>query len=141
MSDSVLSDCRIIELPKIPDHRGNLTFIEGEKHIPFPIKRVFYVYDVPGGASRGAHAHRELEQFLICVSGALDVYLDDGYEKRTVHLNRANEGLYIPPMIWASEGNFDTGTVYLVLASRPYDESDYYRDYDQFLAAVRGRTS
>lgn len=137
----MLSDCRIIELPKIPDHRGNLTFIEGEKHIPFPIKRVFYVYDVPGGASRGAHAHRELEQFLICVSGALDVYLDDGYEKRTVHLNRANEGLYIPPMIWASEGNFDTGTVYLVLASRPYDESDYYRDYDQFLAAVRGRTS
>lgn len=99
------------------------------------------MYDVPGGASRGAHAHRELEQFLICVSGALDVYLDDGYEKRTVHLNRANEGLYIPPMIWASEGNFDTGTVYLVLASRPYDESDYYRDYDQFLAAVRGRTS
>ena len=131
-------DCRIIELPKITDPRGNLTFIEGKRHIPFEIKRVFYLYDVPTGENRGAHAHRALEQCLICLSGSFDVTLDDGFEEKLVHLNRPWECLYIPPMIWAAEVNFDPGSVCLVLASKEYDESDYYRDYDEFIKAVRG---
>jgi len=133
-----IQDCRIIELPKITDPRGNLTFIEGKRHVPFDIKRVFYLYDVPTGNSRGAHAHRTLEQCLICLSGSFDVTLDDGFEKKLVHLNRPWECLYIPPMIWAAEVNFDPGSVCLVLASKEYDESDYYRDYDGFIKTVRG---
>lgn len=127
----------LIQFPKISDHRGNLTFIEERKHVPFEVRRVFYVYDIPSGEDRGAHAHKTLEQVLICLSGALDVHLDDGHETETVHLNRPWLGLYLPPMIWASEGNFDSGTVYLVLTSDLYDEADYYRDYNQFLEAVR----
>lgn len=130
-----VDDCKLIQLPKIQDHRGNLTFLEGENHIPFQIRRVFYIYDIPSGQQRGAHAHHSLHQFLICLSGGLDVQLDDGEEKRTIHLNRPWMGLHIPPMIWASEGEFDPGTVYLVLASDYYDESDYYRDYESFVAA------
>jgi dTDP-4-dehydrorhamnose 3,5-epimerase-like enzyme len=133
-----IQDCRVIELPKITDPRGNLTFIEGNRHIPFEIKRVFYLYDVPTGDSRGAHAHRTLEQCLICLSGSFDVTLDDGFEKKLVHLNRPWECLYIPPMIWAAEVDFDPGSVCLVLTSQEYDESDYYRDYDEFIKAVRG---
>jgi len=133
----VLAECKLIDLPRIPDHRGNLSFIEGGRHIPFEIARVFYIYDVPGGESRGAHAHKENEQFIICLSGGMDVFLDDGYEKHIVRLNRAYQGLYIPKLIWASEGNFDTGTVYLVLASQMYSETDYYRDYNDFLQAVQ----
>jgi uncharacterized RmlC-like cupin family protein len=113
------------------------TFIEGSKHVPFEVRRVFYVYDIPSGEDRGAHAHKTLEQVVICLSGALDVHLDDGHETDTVHLNRPWLGLYLPPMVWASEGNFDSGTVYLVLTSDLYDESDYYRDYSEFLKAVR----
>jgi len=131
-----LDDCNLIELPKIRDQRGNLTFIEEENHIPFPIKRVFYIYDIPSGEDRGAHAHYDLHQFIICLSGGLDVFLDDGHGQRTVHLNRPWVGLHIPPMIWASEGGFDPGTTYLVLASDFYDPKSYIRDYNLFLDEV-----
>jgi len=130
-----VSDCVIIEFPKVPDPRGSLTFIEGARHVPFDIQRIFYLYDVPTAESRGAHAHRTLEQVLICLAGSIDAVLDDGSEQRTVHLNRPWLGLYIPPMIWAAESNFDPGSVCLVLASACYDESDYHRDYEAFLAA------
>lgn len=125
--------CKIIELPKIPDPRGNLTFIEGGRHIPFDIKRVFYLYDVPTGEDRGEHAHKELQQFLICLSGSFDVTLDDGRTKSVIKMNRPWKGLYIPPMIWASEVNFDSGSVCLVLTSDYYNEADYIRDYNEFL--------
>ena len=130
-------DCRVTELPKIADHRGNLTFAEGGSHVPFEIRRAFWVYDIPSGAERGAHAHRQLHQFLLCLSGGLDVHLDDGHMERTVHLNRPWLGLHIPPMIWASEGDFDPNTVYVVLASAVYDPADYIRDRDEFLALAR----
>lgn len=130
-----IEQCRVIELPKISDPRGNLTFIEGDRHVPFEIKRVFYLYDVPTGEDRGAHAHKELHQFLVCLAGSFDVSIDDGIVSKTVHLNRPWKGLHIPPMIWASEVNFDPGSVCLVLASAPYMESDYYRDYEQYLIA------
>jgi dTDP-4-dehydrorhamnose 3,5-epimerase-like enzyme len=134
-----VSDCKVIDLPKIADLRGNLTFLEGKRHIPFEIKRVFYLYDIPTGESRGAHAHKELHQLLICLSGGFDVAMDDGTDKKTVHLNRPWQALHVPPMIWAAELNFDPGSVCLVLASMAFNEADYYRDYEQFLAAVRSR--
>ncbi len=125
-----------INLPKIVDLRGNLTFIESNRHIPFDIKRVFYLYDIPTGEDRGAHAHKELHQFLICLSGSFDVSLDNGKQNGIVHLNRPWMGLHIPPMIWASEINFDSGSVCLVLASDYYDENDYIRNYSQFIDEV-----
>lgn len=131
-----VDDCTLVDLPKISDPRGNLTFIEGGRHAPFDVRRVFYLYDVPTGSDRGAHAHRGLHQFLVCLSGSFDVALDDGRNRRTVHLNRPWTGLHVPPMIWASEVNFDAGSVCLVLASDLYDEADYIRDYDDFLRAV-----
>jgi hypothetical protein len=130
-----VSDCVLIEFPTVPDPRGSLTFLEGARHIPFEIKRVFYLYDVPTAESRGAHAHRTLQQVLICLAGSIDVDLDDGFEHRMVHLNRPWMGLYIPPMIWDTETRFAPGTVCLVLASGYYDEADYLRDYDEFRAA------
>ena len=132
-----LVDCRILDLPKITDPRGNLTFIEGMRHVPFDIKRVYYLYDVPGGADRGAHAHRKLHQFIIAMSGSFDVVLDDGDRKRRFHLNRSYFGLYLCPMMWRELDNFSSGSVCMVLASRPYDESDYIRDHKEFLSAVR----
>lgn len=134
---SRIENCRIIDLPKITDPRGNLTFLEGGRHIPFEIKRVFYLYDVPTSEGRGAHAHKQLHQFLICLSGSFDVQLDDGNEQRVVHLNRPWKGLHIPPMIWASEVNFDPGSVCLVMASDVYKESDYIRNRDEFLKTVK----
>lgn len=131
-----IHDCRLIELPKISDSRGTLTFVEGSHHVPFEIKRVFYMYDVPAGEDRGAHAHRQLHQLLVCLSGGFEVHLDDGKEKKIVHLNRPWLGLHIHPMIWASEVNFEEGTVCMVLASSYYEESDYYRDYNEYLAAI-----
>lgn len=131
--------CQVIELPKIRDQRGNLTFLEGNNHIPFDIKRVFYIYDIPSGEDRGAHAHFDLHQFIVCLSGGLNIYLDDGHEKRTVHLNRPWVGLHIPPMIWASEGDFDPGTVYLVLASDVYRSESYIRYYELFIKEVERR--
>lgn len=136
-----IKDCRIIELPKIQDNRGNLTFIEGGRHVPFDIRRVYYLYDVPGGASRAGHGHRKLHQLMIAMSGSFDVTLDDGRERRLFHLNRSYYGLYIPPMLWRDLDNFSSGAVCMVLASDYYDESDYFRNYDEFLRAVRGVAS
>jgi dTDP-4-dehydrorhamnose 3,5-epimerase-like enzyme len=132
-----LSDCRIIDLPKISEARGNLTFIESGRHIPFEIRRVYYLYDVPGGAERGAHGHRALQQLVIAMSGSFDVVLDDGYEKKTIHMNRSYYGLYIAPMMWRDITNVSSGAVLMVLASEFYDESDYFRDHEEFLAAAR----
>jgi dTDP-4-dehydrorhamnose 3,5-epimerase-like enzyme len=132
-----LADCRIVELTKISDPRGNLTFIEGTRHIPFEIKRVYYLYDVPGGATRAGHGHRALQQLMIAMSGSFDVVLDDGREKRRFHLNRSYYGLYIAPMIWRELENFSSGSVCMVLASDYYDEADYFYDYGEFLQAVR----
>lgn len=133
-----LNDCRIIELPKITDPRGNLTFVESERHIPFDIKRIYYLYDVPGGSERGSHAHRTLHQFIIAISGSFDVILEDGHKQERFLMNRPYYGLYISPMMWRTIENFSSGSVCMVLASDYYDESDYYRDYDEFLRAARG---
>ena len=132
-----LSDCRIIELPKIADSRGNLTFIEGGAHTPFDIKRVYYLYDVPGGAERGGHAHKALQQLIIAMSGSFDIALDDGREKKVFHLNRSYYGLYICPMIWREINNFSSGAVCTVLASLHFEESDYIRRYEDFKKAVK----
>ena len=127
-----INNCKIIDLPKIVDQRGNLTFIESERHIPFEIKRVYHLYDVPGGASRAGHAHKVLHQFLIAIAGSFDVLLDDGFEKKKYHLNRSYYGLYIQPLIWRELDNFSSGAVCLSLVSEFYDEADYYRDYADF---------
>lgn len=128
--------CKIIELPKMTDPRGNLTFIESQRHIPFDIKRVFYLYDVPGGANRAGHALRTCHQFLIAMSGSFDVVVYDGKENRRIHLNRSYYGLHIPPMIWREMDNFSSGSVCLALASEPYDEKDYFREYSEYLRFV-----
>lgn len=133
-----LSNCYVLDLPKITDPRGNLTFIEGSRHAPFEIERVYYLYDVPGGSQRGGHAHRALSQLIIAVSGSFDVVLNDGHNAKTFHLSHPAKGLFICPMIWRELENFSSGSVSLVLASNLYDETDYYRDYAEFLKAVRG---
>ena len=133
-----LSDCRIIELPKVADPRGNLTFVEGGNHIPFEIRRVYYLYDVPGGSDRGSHAHRSLHQFVVAMSGSFDIVLHDGDRQRRFHLNRSYFGLYICPMMWRTLDNFSSGGVCMVLASEVYDAADYIRDYEQFLTLARG---
>lgn len=137
----MLEDCQLVNLPKIADPRGNLTFIEGSTgsaHVPFEIKRVFYLYDVPGGADRGGHALRSCHQFLIAMSGSFDVILDDGCgEKKRIHLNRSYYGLYLPPLIWREMDNFSSNSICLVLASEPYSEGDYYRNYEDFIAATK----
>lgn len=131
-----IADCHQIELPKITDPRGNLTFIEGEKHVPFEIKRVYFLYDVPGGATRAGHAHKTLQQVLIAIAGSFDVLLDDGKEKERYHLNRSYYGLYIYPLTWRVIDNFSSGAVCLSIVSDFYDESDYFRNYDEFLQAI-----
>lgn len=131
-------DCSIIELPKIHNRAGNITPIEGKRNIPFDVKRVFYVYDIPGGEDRGAHAHKKCHQFLIAASGSFDVFMDDGINKKTVNLNRPYYGLHIPPGIWAAEQSFSSGAICLVLASHKYDEKDYIRDYTKFLKFKEG---
>ena len=132
---------RLLELPKVSDSRGNLTFIESDQHLPFAIERVYYLYDVPGGEMRAGHALRSCEQVLIALSGSFDVYLDDGYERRCFKLNLPNFGLYIPPGIWRELENFSSGAVCLSLASEQYDSAGYWRDYEEFLTAVHGSSS
>jgi len=127
--------CCMVDLPKISDPRGSLTFIENNRHVPFDIRRVYYLYDVPGGAERGGHAHKDLHQLIIAMSGSFDVVLDDGREKKCFHLARSYYGLYVCPMMWRELTNFSSGSVCMVLASNLYDESDYYRDYAEFQAA------
>lgn len=122
-----------IQLPKIEDARGNLTFIEGKNHIPFGIKRAYWIYDVPGGAVRGGHAFKEQEEFIVALSGSFDVVLDDGENKQVFHMNRSYYGLYVPNRVWRSMENFSTNSLALVLASTSFDENDYIRDYDKFL--------
>ena len=132
-----INACRIINFPKIMDPRGNLTFVEGSRHVPFDFKRIYYLYDVPRGSERGGHAHKALCQVIIAISGSFDIHLDDGNSKKTVHLNRSHEGLYICPMIWREINNFSSGAVCMVLASTYYDEADYFRVYDDFIADIK----
>jgi hypothetical protein len=129
--------CRVVEFPRVTDPRGNLTYIEADEHVDFAIKRVYYLYDVPGGAERGGHAHKHLRQVLIAMSGSFDVVLEDGRSRQRIHLNRSYYGLCIPKMVWREIDNFSSGSVCLVLASEHYDESDYYRDWHDFKAAVQ----
>ena len=134
-----LIDCQLKDLPKIADPRGNLSFIEAGEHIPFDIKRVYYLYDVPGGSDRGSHAHKNLHQFIVAMSGSFDVVLDDGGQKRCYHLNRSYYGLYVCPMMWRDLNNFSSGAVCMVFASEHYDETDYIRDYHQFIEMTRNQ--
>jgi dTDP-4-dehydrorhamnose 3,5-epimerase-like enzyme len=134
-------NCRIINLPKIEDRRGNLTFIENSSHIPFDIKRVYYIYDVPGGSVRGSHAHKQLHQFIVAVSGSFDVVLNDGRQKQRFQMNRSHNGLYVCPMIWRYLDNFSSGSVCLVLASEKYSEDDYIRNYKEFISAAQERNA
>lgn len=129
----MINHCKLIELPKFNDARGNLSFIEGGQHIPFDIKRVYYLYDVPGGSDRGSHAHKNLHQFIVAMAGSFDVVLDDGKEKKRFHLNRSYSGLYVCPMMWRDLDNFSSGSVCVVLASAHYDADDYIRNYEEFL--------
>lgn len=131
-------DCTIFELPKMKNRSGNITPVHNNIEIPFAVKRIFYLYDIPGGESRGAHAHKECHQFLIAASGSFEVLLDDGKTKRLVQLNRPNIGLHIPPGIWASEINFSSGSICLVLASQTYNEQDYIRNYSNYLKYLNG---
>jgi dTDP-4-dehydrorhamnose 3,5-epimerase-like enzyme len=132
-----LSECKIIDLPKIEDHRGNLTFIEQSRHIPFDIKRVYYLYDVPGGGVRGGHAHNQFHEFIIAANGSFDVILKDGTDEKRFHLNRSYYGLYVSPLVWRELDNFSSGSVSLVLASDFYNESDYIRDYNDYQKKIK----
>lgn len=134
---STVDDCRIVDLPMIHRQEGSITPVEGAKEIPFEIARVYYLYDVPGGAERGGHAHKELQQLVVSIMGAFDVVLDDGVRRRTVRLNRAYQGLYVPRLMWRELVAFSSGGICLVLASLHFDEGDYIRDYDEFVAYKR----
>lgn len=134
-----IADCRIIQLPQIKNRAGNITPVHNSIEIPFDIKRIFYLYDVPGGESRGAHAHKKCHQFLVAASGSFEVLLDDGKEQHTVQLNRPFGGLHIPPLIWASEINFSSGSICLVMASELYEENDYIRDYTNYLKIINDK--
>ena len=132
MKASTINDCRLIDLPRYYDRRGSLTPIYNQEHIPFDIVRTFYLYDVPGGSSRGGHAHWQLQELIVSVMGAFDVIIDDGTGKETVRLERAYYGLYVPSMVWRELINFSSGGICLVLTSHPYEEQDYIRDYHVF---------
>jgi len=131
-----IEECKRLPLPKIHDPRGNLTFIEGFRHVPFDIKRVYYLYDVPGGATRAGHAHKELQQVLIAIAGSFDLLLDDGLRKKKIQLNRSYYGIYIPPLTWRVIDNFSSSAICLSIVSDYYDENDYIRNYEEFLEIV-----
>ena len=133
MEMTTVNDCRLVDLPRIERAEGSITPIEGARHVPFEIARVYYLYDMPGGASRGGHAHKELLQLMVAVMGSFDVVLDDGFSRRRVTLNRGYYGLYLPNLIWRKLENFSSGAICVVLASQPYEESDYLRDYSNFI--------
>lgn len=135
---ATVDDCLLVDLPRVLDHRGNLTFVEGGSHVRFPLRRAYWIYDVPGGAERSGHAYRRLEEFVIALSGSFSIVLDDGVATRSVLLNRSYYGLYVPTMIWRSLEDFSTNAVCLVLASLPYSEDDYFRVYDEFRHAKEG---
>lgn len=137
MKATTIHDCKLIELPRMYDRRGSLTYIYNSEHIPFDIVRTYYLYDVPGGESRGGHAHKELQQLIVAVMGAFDVVLDDGEQKKNVRLERAYYGLYVPRQIWRELINFSSGANCLVLASMPYEEAEYIRNYDTFTEIKR----
>lgn len=128
-----IANCTTIELPRIQDPRGNLTYIQRGDQVPFDIRRVYYLYDVPGGSERGGHAHKKMQQIIIAMSGSFDVLLDDGREKKTVHLNRSYKALYIAPMIWREINNFSSGAVCMAVSSTEYSEDDYFREYADFM--------
>jgi len=132
-----IDDCLTMNVPKIPDVRGNLTYVESAVHVPFSIRRVYWIYDVPGGEVRGGHAYRELQEFMVALSGSFDVHISDGDSRRVITLNRSYYGLYVPRMIWRQLVNFSTNAVCLIAASLPFDEGDYIRRYDDFVAARR----
>lgn len=132
MKKNSVYDCAIMELPQVHSVAGNITAIENNKNIPFSVKRIYYLYDIPGGEDRGAHAHKNLQQFIIAASGSFDVTLDDGLNKRTISLNHPNRALHLVSGIWRELSNFSSGAICLVLASEKYDEADYIRDYDMF---------
>ena len=123
---------KLIQLPKIEDARGNLSFIEAEKHIPFEILRSYWIYDVPGGEKRGGHAYINNQEFIVALSGSFDVILNDGYEEKVFTLNRSYYGLYVPKMMWRQMDNFSTNSLALILASTTFDQSDYIYDYEEF---------
>ncbi len=138
MHRSSVYNCSVVELPKVHNRAGNITVIENSDVIPFDVKRVYYLYDVPGGETRGGHAHKDLQQLIVAASGSFDVILDDGKVKKTITLNRPNFGLYVTPGIWRELINFSSGAVLLVLASMKYSEDDYLRNYDDFLSFING---
>ncbi|MGB0869056.1 MAG: sugar 3,4-ketoisomerase [Flavobacteriales bacterium] len=130
---TTVHDCKKINLPKIHNPQGNLTFIQQNEHIPFPVKRIYYLYDIPGGEERGAHGHKDLHQLIVAASGSFEVVLTDGKETKTFYLNRPYEGLLLKPGLWRELKNFSSGSVCLVLASEYYSETDYIRDYQEYL--------
>jgi len=133
MRKTTVYDCSIIEMPRLKNRAGNISIVENQDNLPFDVKRIFYIYDIPGGEDRGAHAHKECHQFMIAVSGSFEIEMDDGVNKRTIQLNRPYYGLHIPPGIWAAEKGFSSGAICLVLASEEYSDDDYLRNYTEFL--------
>ena len=132
-----IQNCKLITLPKISDPRGNLSFIESGKHINFDIKRVYYLFDIPAGSERGGHAHKELQQLIIAISGSFDIVIDDGFSQKKITLNNPGEGLYVCPMVWREIDNFSSNSVCMVIASLKYDEEDYFRNYETFVTIVQ----
>jgi hypothetical protein len=137
MKPSSVYDCTIVDLPQVHSEAGNITAIENNKNIPFEVKRIYYLYDIPGGENRGAHGHKELQQFIIAASGSFDVTIDDGQNKRTFSLNHPNRALQLVPGMWRELSNFSSGAICLVLASEKYDEKDYILEYSEFLKFKR----
>lgn len=141
MRQSTVFDCSILQLPKVHNPAGNITAVNNMQEVPFEVQRIYYLYDVPGGETRGGHAHKDLHQLIVAASGSFDVVLDDGKIKKTINLNRPNFGLYVVPGIWRELVNFSSGSVLLVLASMKYDEEDYLRNYHDFIKFKHGNTS